>query len=57
VIQRTSKPFFFRHSERTMPKQHNYILGMNTYDHDVSVCLLRDGAIAWAIMKERVNRQ
>jgi carbamoyltransferase len=40
-----------------MPKQHSYILGMNTYDHDVSVCLLRDGAIAWAIMKERVNRQ
>lgn len=40
-----------------MPKQHSYILGINTYDHDVSVCLLRDGAIAFAIMKERINRQ
>jgi len=40
-----------------MAKQHSYILGMNAYDHDVSVCLLRDGAIAFAIMKERVNRR
>ncbi|HWK87343.1 MAG TPA: carbamoyltransferase C-terminal domain-containing protein [Xanthobacteraceae bacterium] len=40
-----------------MAKQHDYILGMNTYDHDVSVCLLRDGAIAFAIMKERITRE
>lgn len=40
-----------------MTKQHTYILGMNTYDHDVSVCLLRDGAIAFAVMKERVTRE
>ncbi len=40
-----------------MTKQHTYILGMNTYDHDVSVCLLRDGAIAFAVMKERITRE
>lgn len=40
-----------------MAKQHTYILGMNTYDHDVSVCLLRDGAIAFAVMKERITRE
>ncbi len=39
-----------------MPKSHDYILGINAYDHDVSVCLLRDGAIAYAIEKERVTR-
>ena len=40
-----------------MAKQHSYILGINAYDHDVSVCLLRDGAIAWAISKERITRE
>ena len=39
-----------------MPKRHTYILGINAYDHDVSACLLRDGAIAFAIAKERINR-
>jgi len=39
-----------------MPKQHTYVLGLNTYDHDVSACLLRDGAIAYAIAKERITR-
>src|SRR5258708_17167701 len=39
-----------------MSKKHTYVLGLNTYDHDVSACLLRDGAIAYAIAKERVNR-
>lgn len=38
-----------------MPKA-QYILGLNTYDHDVSACLLRDGEIAYAIEKERVTR-
>ena len=32
-----------------MSKKHTYVLGLNTYDHDVSACLLRDGAIAFAI--------
>jgi len=41
----------------SMPKQHSYILGLNTYDHDVSACLLRDGAIAFAIAKERITRE
>ena len=40
-----------------MPKQHSYVLGLNTYDHDVSACLLRDGAIAFAIAKERITRE
>lgn len=40
-----------------MHKQHTYILGLNTYDHDVSACLLRDGAIAVAIAKERITRE
>jgi carbamoyltransferase len=39
-----------------VPKRHSYILGINAYDHDVSACLLRDGAIAFAIAKERINR-
>ena len=39
-----------------MPKSHTYILGINAYDHDVAACLLRDGAIAFAIAKERINR-
>jgi carbamoyltransferase len=34
-----------------------YVLGLNTYDHDVSACLLRDGAIAFAIAKERITRR
>ncbi|MGE3064085.1 MAG: carbamoyltransferase [Hyphomicrobiaceae bacterium] len=33
-----------------------YVLGLNTYDHDVSACLLRDGEIAYAIAKERLTR-
>jgi len=41
----------------SMPKQHSYVLGLNTYDHDVSACLLRDGAIAFAIAKERITRE
>lgn len=40
-----------------MAKQHNYILGLNTYDHDVSACLLRDGEIAVGIAKERITRE
>ena len=40
-----------------MPKQHTYVLGLNSYDHDVSACLLRDGAIAYAIAKERITRE
>jgi len=39
-----------------MPKP-SYVLGLNTYDHDVSACLLRDGAIAFAIAKERITRE
>ena len=40
-----------------MPTQHSYILGLNTYDHDVSACLSADGAIAFAVAKERVTRE
>jgi len=40
-----------------MSAKHSYILGLNTYDHDVSACLLRDGAIAYAIAKERITRE
>lgn len=40
-----------------MSKAPLYILGLNTYDHDVSACLLRDGAIAVAIAKERITRE
>jgi carbamoyltransferase len=40
-----------------MSKKHVYVLGINAYDHDVSACLLRDGAIAFAINKERLTRQ
>jgi len=39
-----------------MPKP-SYILGINAYDHDVSACLLRDGAIVIGIEKERVTRR
>jgi carbamoyltransferase len=40
-----------------MSKRHTYVLGINAYDHDVSACLLRDGAIAFAISKERITRE
>jgi len=40
-----------------MPNGRSYILGINAYDHDVSACLLRDGAIAYAIEKERLTRK
>ncbi len=40
-----------------MPGPHTYILGLNTYDHDVAACLLRDGEIALAIAKERITRE
>src|SRR5438874_1243201 len=46
-------------TQRTTPmrKDHVYVLGINAYDHDVSACLLRDGAIAFAISKERITRE
>src|ERR1700728_2764736 len=37
--------------------KHSYILGLNTYDHDVSACLLREGEIAFAVAKERITRE
>src|SRR6195952_4233695 len=40
-----------------MSTKHIYVLGLNTYDHDVSACLLRDGVIAFAIAKERITRE
>jgi carbamoyltransferase len=40
-----------------MAEKTTYILGINAYDHDVSACLLRNGAIAYAISKERITRQ
>lgn len=40
-----------------MSKNSTYVLGINAYDHDVSACLLRDGEIAYAIMKERITRE
>jgi carbamoyltransferase len=40
-----------------MTASRTYILGINAYDHDVSACLLRDGAIAYAISKERITRE
>ncbi len=40
-----------------MSQKHTYVLGLNTYDHDVSACLLRDGEIAFAIAKERITRE
>jgi carbamoyltransferase len=39
-----------------MPSKNTYIVGINAYDHDVSACLLRNGEIAFAIAKERINR-
>src|SRR5919198_6564591 len=44
-------------NEDAMLKKSAYILGINAYDHDVSACLLRDGAIAFAISKERLTRE
>ena len=40
-----------------MSKNPTYVLGLNTYDHDVSACLLRDGEIAFAVAKERITRE
>src|SRR5262245_57618487 len=40
-----------------MQKKNTYVLGINAYDHDVSACLLRNGAIAYAIEKERITRE
>jgi carbamoyltransferase len=40
-----------------MSTKHLYVLGLNAYDHDVSACLLRDGAVAFAINKERITRK
>src|SRR6202048_907349 len=51
------QPGFIPSRRVSMPKQHTYVLGLNTYDHDVSACLLRDGAIAFAIAKERITRE
>jgi carbamoyltransferase len=45
---RTGKP---------MTDKTTYVLGINAYDHDVSACLLRNGAIAYAISKERITRE
>jgi len=39
-----------------MPSGESWILGINAYDHDVSACLLRDGAVVVAIAKERITR-
>ena len=33
-----------------------FVLGLNAWDHDVSACLLRDGAVEVAIAKERLTR-
>src|SRR5882757_794101 len=43
-------------SSELMSQTNTYIVGINSYDHDVSVCLLRNGEIAFAIAKERINR-
>ena len=40
-----------------MSKKRVYVLGINAYDHDVSACLLRDGEISFAIIKERITRK
>jgi len=39
-----------------MTRDH-YVLGVNAWDHDVSVCLLKNGEIAVAIEKERITRE
>ena len=49
--------WFARFRQKPMSKKPTHILGLNTYDHDVSACLLRDGEIAFAIAKERITRQ
>jgi carbamoyltransferase len=43
-------------TQPTAPSQPTYILGVNAYDHDVSACLLKDGKIVCAILKERITR-
>src|SRR5262245_4662808 len=48
---------YLQDENKRMPGKHTYILGLNTYDHDVSACLLRDGEIAFAIAKERITRE
>src|SRR5262245_35446272 len=40
-----------------MANRHSYILGINAYAHDVSAWLLRDGASACTIAKERITRE
>lgn len=40
-----------------MSTKPTYVLGINAYDHDVSACLIKDGAIVCAITKERVTRE
>src|SRR5262249_23015004 len=46
-----------RERNEPMTDKPSYVLGINAYDHDVSACLLRDGAIACAIAKERITRR
>ncbi len=41
---------------RHMGAPPTYVLGINAYDHDVSAALLRDGAVVYAISKERLTR-
>src|ERR1700693_1425972 len=43
-------------ARKPMSKKHVYVLGINAYDHDCSACLLRDGEIAFGIIKERISR-
>src|SRR5262245_19599214 len=50
-------PPYLPDENKRMAGKHTYILGLNTYDHDVSACLLRDGEIAVAIAKERITRE
>ena len=52
-----SPPTTPRHTRISIQAKHTYVLGLNTYDHDVSACLLRDGEIAYAIAKERITRE
>src|SRR5262245_40661708 len=52
-----TRPPYLPDENKRMPGKHTYILGLNTYDHDVSACLLRDGEIAFAIAKERITRE
>src|ERR1044072_2672961 len=54
---RADQPPGIAFQKASMSTPHGYVLGLNTYDHDVSACLLRDGAIAFAISKERLTRE